>query len=207
MTRTRLFVSATLLIALGLAPGLGAGVALASDREFNAVVRSIESEYNTHRKLRFVMGFAGSVVKFAHVGGVKGFNGAIFTDVNFAGDEYDARFDEVVRRGLSDGWQPILRSHSRLSDEHIYIYAQAAGKDFRGKDLKLLIVTLEPSDALVVQIKINPKKLDAFLNEKRFGHGHPHNTRPADNDARFDAPVQPESKTETEIAKTQNKGG
>ena len=58
----------------------------------------------------------------------------------------------------------MVRSYSRRDGEHTYIYAQDAGKD-----LKLLIVSVEPDEAAVVQVKVDPDKLAQFLDEN-VGH-------------------------------------
>ncbi|HXY25125.1 MAG TPA: hypothetical protein VEI73_10780 [Candidatus Acidoferrum sp.] len=48
----------------------------------------------------------------------------------------------------------------RRSGKNTYIYAQA-----RGNDMKLLLVSVEPDEAVVMQLKVDPDKLNAFINE------------------------------------------
>ena len=62
---------------------LGTDTAYAYD-DFGLMAQSfIEATYHVHRSHRFIMGFAGMVVKFWHVGGVKNFKAAIFEDQHF----------------------------------------------------------------------------------------------------------------------------
>ena len=128
--------------------------------DFGRIVRHIEAEYHVHRNYRFLMAFAGVVVMCTHVGGVKVFKAAIFEDQHLSGTELDDRLDELVRRAASPGWQPLVRSFSRRNGEHTYIYAQASGND-----MKLLLVSVEPDEAVVMQVKIDPVKLSDFINE------------------------------------------
>ncbi|MGH9571254.1 MAG: hypothetical protein ACRD4F_16535, partial [Candidatus Angelobacter sp.] len=125
----------------------------------------------------FLMGCAGLVVKFWHVGGVKSLKLAIFEDQHLqaagvrdaAGAQdgagardaadVDRKLDEIVQ-SAGHGWQPLVRSYSRHSGDHTYIYAQEAGKD-----LKLLLVNVESSEAEVIQVKVDPQRLDQFIDE------------------------------------------
>jgi hypothetical protein len=132
--------------------------------DFGKIVHSIESNCHVHRNHRWVMGFAGVVVKVAGgFAGVKGFKGALFENQHLF-SKPDANLDEVVQSAGEHGWQPIVKSYSRRHNEHNYIYARE-----EGKDLKLLIVTVEPSEAVVIQVKINPDKLAKFIEESEGG--------------------------------------
>ena len=143
---------------------LSADQAYADD--FGKIVRHIEVNYHVHRNHRFLMGFAGLMVKFWHVGGVKGFKAAIFEDQHLDATETDARLDEIVQSAGERGWQPLVKSYSRRSGEHSYIYVQTEGKDVR-----MLIVSVEPNEAAVLQLKLDPDKLAKFMDED-IGEGH-----------------------------------
>lgn len=123
-------------------------------------MRHIEAQYHVHRNYRFLMSLAGVVVKCSHLGGVKVFKAAIFEDQQLPGSDLDTRLDDVIQRAGASGWQPLVKSFSRRSGEHNYIYAQA-----KGKDLSLLLVSVEPDEAVVLQVKIDPVKLSDFINE------------------------------------------
>lgn len=135
--------------------------------DFGQIVKHIEVTYHVHRQHRFVMGFAGFVVKFWHVAGVKNFKGAIFENQPFVNAASDTRFDQVVRAAMNSGWQPVVQTWDRRSGERTYIYAQDLGKDMR-----VLVVSLESTDAVVIQVKVNPDKLAEFASEAGMGRHH-----------------------------------
>jgi hypothetical protein len=92
---------------------------------------------------------------------------AYFENQHLDGTDTDKELDEIVARAGRSGWRPMVRSVSRRSGEHVYIYAQNAGKD-----LKLLVVNVEPDEAEVIQVKVDPKRLEEFIDENMHHHGH-----------------------------------
>jgi hypothetical protein len=163
MTKNRAGLIACLLVAVVFAAPRRA---LATD-DFGRIVHHIEAQYHVHRQHRLAMGFAGFVVKFYHFAGVKSLKGAIFENQPFLNAGADRKFDEVVRAAMDSGWQPMVQSWDRHSGERTYIYAQDLGMD-----MKVLIVTLEPTEAVVLQVKVNPKKLNEFVREASAGSSH-----------------------------------
>jgi hypothetical protein len=149
------------MVAALLAPAQNA---FAKD-DFGKIVHHIEANYRVHRQHRFVMGLAGFTVKFWHFAGVKSLKGAIFENQSFANAASDTRFDEIVRAAMDSGWQPLVQSWDRHSGERTYIYAQDLGKD-----VKVLLVNLESSEAVVLQVKVDSKKLNDFIEEASAGH-------------------------------------
>jgi hypothetical protein len=135
--------------------------------DFGKIVHQIETKYQVHRKYRFVMGFAGFMVKCSsHFTGLKGFKAALFEDHAVFAPNPDSGLDEVIQAAGDHGWQSIIKSYSRHSDEHAYIYVRQ-----EGKDLKLLVVSVEPGEAAVIQVKINPERLAKFIDKYEVG-GH-----------------------------------
>ena len=155
--------------------------------DFGKIVHHIEVNYHVHRQHRWVMGLAGFTVKFWHVAGVKSLKGAIFENQPFVNAASDTRFDEVVRAAMDSGWQPLVQSWDRHSGERTYIYAQDLGKD-----MKLLVVSLESNEAVVLQVKVDPKKLNDFIEETNAGH-HRNHTMPRDE-------AEPQSDDRVEVA-------
>jgi hypothetical protein len=143
--------------------------------DFGKIVHHIEANYHTHRHYRFVMGLAGFTFKVSHFAGVKSFKGAIFENSEFAASGSDTRFDQVIRAAMDSGWQPMVQSYDRHSGERTYIYAQDLGKDMR-----LLVVNLEPTEAVVIQVKVDTNKLSDFVNEASAGHGRRNQPAPAE---------------------------
>ena len=175
---------ACLILAALLAP---APSAFARD-DFGKIVHHIEANYHVHRQHRFVMGLAGFTVRFWHIGGVKSLKGAIFENQRFTNAASDTRFDEIVRAAMDSGWQPLVQSWDRRTGERTYIYAQDLGKD-----MKVLVVTLESNEAIVLQVKVDPRKLDEFIEETSPG-GH-HRNRPVPREE-----TQPQNDDSIEVA-------
>ncbi len=156
-----------LIIAVLVAP---AQSAFAKD-DFGKIVHHIEANYHVHRQHRWVMGLAGFTVKVWHIAGVKSFKGAIFENQPFVNAASDTRFDEVVRAAMDSGWQPVVQSWDRRSGERTYIYAQEVFSK-KGSDMKVLVVSLESNEAVVIQVKVDPKKLNDFVEETSVGRHH-----------------------------------
>jgi hypothetical protein len=164
------------LLLLALVALLG-NAASAKDQVFNNVVHHIESHYHVHRQGGFIMGFAGLVVKCSHVAGVKSFKAAIFENQQFVNTESDTQFDQVVRGALDKGWQPVVQSFSHRTGERTYIYAQ-----YIGKDMKLLLVTLESNEAVIMQVQLNPNKMMEFVDENSHGSHQRHTAQAPGNE-------------------------
>jgi hypothetical protein len=169
MTRNSKKLMFGLIVAALLLPAQGA---FARD-DFGKIVHHIEANYHVHRQHRFVMGLAGFTVKFWHIAGVKSLKGAIFENQPFVNAASDTRFDETVRAAMDSGWQPLVQSWDRHTGERTYIYAQDLGKD-----LKVLVVNLESNEAVVLQVKVDPKKLNDFIEETSAGSHHRNRSTP-----------------------------
>ena len=128
--------------------------------DFKMIVKNIESRYKAKRKKIPFLGVAGFLVKIVKPAGVKEFKLAVFEDQDFRPGPRDAEFEETVRKSLSRKWQPMLMSRSRLEGNRAYIYSQPSGKD-----IKLLSVTFERRQAIVVQAKVQPDKLMEFMEK------------------------------------------
>jgi hypothetical protein len=137
---------------------LAAPAAKADD--FGKVVNVIEAEYHVHRNYRVLMSLAGVAVKCSRVGGVKTVKIAFFENQHLEAAELDSRLDEMVERASTSGWRPLVKHLSRHNNEHEYIYART-----RGADVDILVVSVEPNEAVVLQVKVNPTKLSQFINE------------------------------------------
>jgi hypothetical protein len=155
--------------------------------DFGKIVHHIEVNYHVHRQHRWVMGLAGLTVKFWHIAGVKSLKGAIFENQPFVNAASDTRFDEVVRAAMNSGWQPLVQSWDRHTGERTYIYAQDLGKD-----MKVLLVNLQSNEAVVLQVKVDPKKLNDFIEETNAGH---HGNRPTPREE-----MAPRSQNRVELA-------
>jgi len=147
------------LLGLVLPPSARAG-----DKEFGLLVRYVESHYHAHRSHRFLLGFASFAVNVVRPEGVRGIKLALWENQNLTRlDGADADFPDVVHAGLDDGWQPMVRVWSRRTGERTVVFAKP-----EGSDMKLLVATVESSEAVVVQMKINPDKLSKCID--RWSH-------------------------------------
>jgi hypothetical protein len=141
----------------------------ARDNEFGLLVRHVESYYHAKRSHRFLIGFAGLVIRVWRPYGVKGFRMALFENQDLSAARSDDDLPAAIRAGLRDGWQPLVRAYSRRNAERTVIFARPAGTD-----IQLLIATVEPGEAVVMQMKLNPDKLsesiDRWSREDRGSH-------------------------------------
>lgn len=182
-SKAQFLISAAMALAC-----FGAPTQAAASDDFGRIVHQIEMQYHVHRQHRWVMGFAGFVVKVSHFSGVKSLKGAIFENQPFINASGDTQFDEVVRQALNSGWQPMVQSWDRHSGERTFIYAQNAGKD-----MKVLLVTLEANEAVVFEIKMDPRKFNEFAHDATIGR--PHRSHSTADDTRREPAVEAESST------------
>jgi hypothetical protein len=173
MTRTRLNRLAAFFFTCCVVVTLWPRAVFAGD-DFNNIVRHIESQYHVHRSYPFLIGLAGLVAQAWPGTGVKDVKIALFEDQHLLQTASDSELDELVQAAGNSGWQPLVKSYSRRSGDHSYIYAKP-----EGRYLSLLIVNVEPSEAEVVQVKIDPSKLEEFLNDRsvRTHGGHKHHSQ------------------------------
>ncbi|HEX8843396.1 MAG TPA: hypothetical protein VF791_02075 [Pyrinomonadaceae bacterium] len=144
--------------ALTLAPQ----VARADDPEFDAITKHIKLRYNAKRISIPFLGLANFFVKIVRPAGVKSFKVAVFENLELASGGADTGLSQVMRNALSQEWQPLVRARSR-DGEQLYVYAREAGEN-----IKLMVVTIDRTDAVVARVKISPKKLREFLDNPKI---------------------------------------
>ena len=137
----------------------------AEDPEFGRVVRQVESYFHVKRTHIPLLGFIKPVLWIAHPAGARCVEMAIFEDQDFSRGLKDAEFERLINKSVNQNWQPLVRVHSRRDREQTTIYARDMGKNF-----KLMIITLEPSEAVVTQVKLSFQELIKCLeNPERMG--------------------------------------
>jgi len=144
------------LLALFLA---GYSIALGGDSEFDHVVKAIENHYGTKRTHIPFMGLANFAVKVAHPAGTSELKLAVFEDLKTLGDNDQRELDRFMDSLSSRDLRPLVRVRSHRNDEATYVFAG----DF-GKSAKLLIATFEPSEATVVEVKVDLNTLMRWIN-------------------------------------------
>jgi hypothetical protein len=70
--------------------------------------------------------------------------------------------DKIVQESVGQEWRPFVRVDSRRTGEATVIY-----RSFSGKRLRMLIATVESSDITVVQMKIDGKALDRWMEDPK----------------------------------------
>ena len=154
-TFVALVITATMLTA-------ASQTARADDPEFDAITKHLKLHYNAKRISIPFLGLANFFVHIVRPAGVKSFKVAIFEDLNFVSGQSDSELGLVLRSALSAEWQPLVRVRSG-DGEQVYIYAREAGEN-----LKLMVVTIDHTDAVVARVKVSPQKLSDFLNNPKI---------------------------------------
>ena len=134
-----------------LLAGLLAAGAFAGDRGFDTLVRGIESEYGAERLKIPLFGLVQAAMWVARPIGVKGFKLAIFEDIDVPYGRED-RFLEIVSDQVDPSWRPMVRVYSPRDSEWTTLLVKPDGKS-----MKMLLAVYEPGEAVVIQMKINPK--------------------------------------------------
>ncbi|HEX8709066.1 MAG TPA: hypothetical protein VF723_12545 [Pyrinomonadaceae bacterium] len=164
MTRQQRFPRAILLafVIAALAFTFAPRTARANDAEFDAITHHLKLRYNARRVSIPFLGLANFFVKIIRPAGVKGFKVAVFENLKSQPGSVNAELGAVLRNALSPDWQPLVRMRSREGDQ-TYIYARGDGDNF-----KLMVVNIERTDAVVVRVKVSPKKLSEFMNDPKL---------------------------------------
>jgi hypothetical protein len=178
----------------GLAPflilaaiGLSALVqtAVAKGNEYDAICDHLEQRYDAKKvKIPFMWlaRFAVAVVKPA---GVKAFKVTRYRDLRFSPETLNEEMKLTMSNAFGNEWSPILRMRSARS-EQAYMNIKESGKN-----LKIILVTINRDEAIVVRATFNPDKLVAFMeNPRMFGISF--------SDGSLDTPADAEEPTTVE---------
>lgn len=129
--------------------------ASAADNEFHSAVHAIESQYGVHHMHIPLLGFA---MFFVRPEGVSGMKLAVFENFQTTASIDDV--SHVIESSLGPGWHPFVRVRSRDDGETTAIYASPDGNKMR-----MLVVTLESSEATIVEFKIGDRAIQKWLKE------------------------------------------
>ncbi|MGA7411453.1 MAG: hypothetical protein WBW33_13305 [Bryobacteraceae bacterium] len=130
--------------------------------EFDWMVREFSRETGMKPTHIPFFGLAKFVVAVGHPAGTTELNLAIFENA----DVDAARFSRITDDAVGSTWKPMVRVRSK-SGELTNIYARPSGKEMR-----VLIATLDHSDATFVEVRVQPEALLQFVDEHKDGHGH-----------------------------------
>jgi VWFA-related protein len=147
------------LLYLGVAASAGLG---ASDDPYGKVVKQLEKDYHAKRTKIPFLGLGNFVLKFWHPAGVKNVKVALFQDQQLY-DPKGVKFDTILQKAASE-WHPMLREFSRTDRRWTYVYYADPEKD-----TKVLVVNVDQQNALVAEVKFEPAKLLAFIQNPAMG--------------------------------------
>ncbi len=134
----------------------------AKDREYEAIVNHLQKNFQAQKvKIPFTW-LARFAVKIVKPAGVRSFNFTLFENINFSSPTFDAEMQSAMRSSLSPAWSPILRIRSQNEDQ-IYAYMREDGKN-----IKMMLVTVNQKEVAVIRATFNPEKLADFLNNPRI---------------------------------------
>ena len=148
-------------------------VAFAGDRdpssgfhghEFNGVVHAIEDHYGVRHMripfLSFAMSFA------ARPAGVSGIRLAVFEDFHPSPASMHAGASEdlqnVVEHSLGPDWHLFVRTRTQDDSDDTLIYVNLGEAR-----LEMMIVTIEPDEATVVEMNLSDRALKKWLDEPK----------------------------------------
>jgi hypothetical protein len=157
--RKRYFIYA---LALAVLLSGSNSTASAKDPAFDAITRHLKSQYKAKKRGIPFMGLARFAVKIIHPAGVKSVKVAIFEELDHAPAAGNNELSAIMRNSLSPEWQPLVRIRSR-DGEQMYVYATE-----EGRNVSLLVVTIDGSDAVVARVKLSPERLKAFLENPKI---------------------------------------
>ncbi|HEY6233432.1 MAG TPA: hypothetical protein VIW64_19360 [Pyrinomonadaceae bacterium] len=93
--------------------------------------------------------------QLAEAGGVKV---AYFEDQDFKANSDYLQFRSAMTAALAGKWNPLIQVASPKEKEQTYIYLRDAGEKFN-----VMVVTLEPREACVVQVNLSPSTLAKLM--------------------------------------------
>ncbi len=148
---------------------LGCGAARATDREFKDIVAAISEEFHARPVHIPLFGMVNVVAYLVRPAGTKHIDIAIFENLNSRGrlktrDSKDPDLAQEIRGAVGNAWKPFVQVWSRGKghNETVLVYMKS-----EGRDCKLLVTSVEPNEATVVEIKLNPAGLQRWLASPR----------------------------------------
>ncbi len=127
-----------------------------ADRGFDDIVRAISDQFHTRPMHIPFFGLVNFATFVAHPAGVKHLDLAVFENLDL--DNHSARDLAEVIRSADGGWRPFVRVRGHAQTVLVYMAEE------RG-DCRLLVLTVETGEVTVVELKLNPETIQAWLRE------------------------------------------
>jgi hypothetical protein len=145
--------------------------ARAEDREFQAITTHLKARYQAKRKSIPFLGLASFAVKVIRPAGVKSIKITFFEELKGYDNINHAELNTVIRGALDERWQPLVRLYSRKQGAQMFVYIRN-----EGRDIKLMVVSLEQNKAFIARVKLNPLTLAKWMeNPEIMGISLAHN--------------------------------
>jgi hypothetical protein len=141
-------------------------VSFAGDESFSKVVKHIKSSYRAKQQGFFgAMMLARFAVKIIKPAGVKNFKVVLLRDLDYseAPSPRNGQFHEFIQSKIDPRWTPLVQYSSPRENQWTYVFTTR-----EKADVKLLVVTLQRKDAVVLQTKFSPEKLVEFMNNPQI---------------------------------------
>jgi hypothetical protein len=136
---------------------------VAGDNSYRRIVRDLRFQYGATEDSLYGAGvMSGLAVALIRPAGVSSVSFTILRGL----DQFrksDRDFNQIVRSAVQSDWRPLVMYSSPGEREWTHVYAQPDGSY-----IKLLVVTRTRSDAVVVQARIDPDRLSAFIDNPRI---------------------------------------
>lgn len=153
--RKKIFIVVTFLaVALTLAiPN-----AEAKGNEFDAVCNHLKTKYQAKKVKIPFMWLARFAVGVVRPAGVKSFKVTTFRNLQFSPETLNDEMKNLMSNSFDENWTPIMRVRSQTG-EQVYMNMRE-----EGNNVKVLVVTINKNEAVVIRAKFNPDKLAEFIN-------------------------------------------
>ena len=138
--------------------------------DFASVVKLIERYYNVkHQSIPFLAKAGiktattlarlkgGTAKRIAEAGSIKL---AVFEGESFATTSEVTQFRNLLNAQLAETWTPFVQTLAPPEKEQTYIFLREAGTKFN-----VLLVTIDPQDAVVIQLTVSPENLALLLKD------------------------------------------
>jgi hypothetical protein len=136
----------------------------AGDRSFSSMVNHLKSNYKARQQ-----GFWGALtlarilVRIVKPAGVKNFKVVVLRDLDFSRAPAAADFHRASSHLIGKDWQPLVKYNSHRNNQYTHVYVQQLPED-----VKLFVVSVQRTEAVLVQVKFSPEKLARFMDDPKI---------------------------------------
>lgn len=141
--------------------------AAASGPKFNTVVAGLQRQFSIRGRRVPMLWFASCVTRMFTWGGVKQIQVEEFNGLG--ANVTPEALEATLRDRLGDSWRPFITDQDRRSGDTTIIYAQGAGGS-----MAMMIADLQNGELTLTEVKLNGKRLAAWLNHPRDSVHHSH---------------------------------